>query len=87
MAKKSDSYIVLGYTAAVIGDAHKGSSAVFYLDSNVFSTRVYSVLNQLLDYGGRTFNDLARRDKLRDVLVQNIYYSHAVTAFLFKLVN
>ena len=84
MAEKGDAHVVLHDAAAVVGDAHKGGAAVFDLDGDVLRAGVDGVFHQLLDDGGRTLHDLARRDQLRDVLVQHIDHTHMVTAFLYS---
>ena len=75
VTEKGELYVLAQKSAAVVGDTHKGSAAVFDLDGNVLRTCVNRVFDELLDYGRGSFNDLTRRNQLGYVLIEHIYYS------------
>ena len=83
MAQKRLWHIGTGNTAAVVGYADIGYSAVLYLNCYTVRSRVNGVFNQLLYDRCRSFHHLAGGNKLRHLLRQKIYPGHFYTSFSF----
>ena len=90
MSQESRPYILAKNTAAVVGDAHEGGSAVFDFNGYILSSGVNGVFDQFLNDGSRPFNDFSGGDQFRHMLVEYIDHTHAVTSLsnhIFKFIQ
>ncbi len=75
MALEGEESIVAHHAAAVVGDLDQLAAAAFDFEANVGGSGVERVLEQFLDHGGGTVDDLASGD-----LVGNLVGEYADAA-------
>ena len=76
VAQKGGGHLLLGNTAAVVGDADIGGSAVADLGGDALRPGVDGVLHQLLHHRGGPLHHLARGDHVSHLLGQDLNMSH-----------
>ena len=78
---------ILGaHSAAVVCNPHKADATAHYFDGNTVSSRIYGVLNKLLDNRGRSVNYLSGGYQVGYIKAQHIDFSHNYSLlFLFQL--
>ena len=84
MAQKSGSHLVCRDAAAVIGNTHICTAAVFYLDCYVLRACVYGIFHKLFYHRCGALYHLACGDKLGNILSQQIYLSHAFSSLYYQ---
>lgn len=68
MTLQTEQRVIPAHAVPVIDDADQGAAAGADLDSNAMGSGVDGVLDELLDDGGRAFDDLAGGNLIRDVI-------------------
>ena len=67
MAQERGACILRRHAAAVVGDPQEGHAAVPNLNGDFGCTGIHRVFQQLLDNGGRAFDDFTRGDQIGHV--------------------
>ncbi len=76
MTLKTQQRIVPVHTAAVITHRNKAGPSAGEIHPNSGRPGVQAVLDEFLDEGGRSLNNLARRNLARNVIRQKANFSH-----------
>ncbi len=76
MTFEGEQSIVADHAMAVVGDADEFAAAGFDLDTDASGAGVNGVLKQFLDDGGRTLDDLAGGDLVRDLVGEDVDAAH-----------
>ena len=76
MAFKGKEGVVADHAVAVVGDADEFAAACFYFNANAGGPGVDGVFEELLDDGGRTFDDFACGDLVRHEVREDADAAH-----------
>jgi hypothetical protein len=76
VALEGEQGVVAAHALAVVGYANQLAAAAFDLHLDARGAGVQGILQQLLYYGGRTVNHLARSDLIGDLVRKNADAAH-----------